>query len=263
MRARSTHDGPMETRMLWWCDWWVQPITADMRQAFLDSNWLSGKLIVMILVIASIGAWSVMYSKWRDLRRARRASESFLTAFRRESHPLALFLRNRKFMDSPLYAVYEAGCVAIGGEIGETEIRGLEPGVVATGRRQPILTPLQIEVVRRVTERTVADQALLLESGMGWLMIAVSASPMLGLLGTVWGVLDAFGAMAHRGVANLSAVAPGISGALLTTVVGLLVALPSSVGYNVLAGHIRTLAVQMDNFSQEFVAEVQRAFSRE
>lgn len=249
--------------MLWWSEWLVRPVAADIRQAFLDSNWLSGKLIVLILIVASVGAWSVMYSKWRDLRRAKRASEAFLAAFRKETHPLALFLRNKKFADSPLYAVYEAGCVAIGVEIGEAELRGLGSDAVTSARRYPILTPLQIEVVRRVTERTVADQALLLESGMGWLMIAVSASPMLGLLGTVWGVLDAFGAMAHRGAANLSAVAPGISGALLTTVVGLLVALPSSVGYNVLAGHIRTLAVQMDNFSQEFVAEVQRAFSRE
>jgi len=249
--------------MLWCTEWLVRPLAADIRQAFLDSNWLSGKLIVLVLIVASVGAWSVMYSKWRDLRRAKRASEGFLAAFRRETHPLALFLGNRRFPDSPLYAVYEAGCVAIGTEIGEPELRGLSSGVVGTARRSQILTPLQIEVVRRVTERTVADQALMLESGMGWLMIAVSASPMLGLLGTVWGVLDAFGAMAHHGVANLSAVAPGISGALLTTVVGLLVALPSSVGYNVLAGHIRTLAVQMDNFSQEFVAEVQRAFSRD
>ncbi|MCX7817768.1 MAG: MotA/TolQ/ExbB proton channel family protein [Kiritimatiellae bacterium] len=252
--------------MLWWSEWLVRPVTADIRQAFIDSNWLSGKLIVLVLIVASIGAWSVMYSKWRDLRRARRASEDFLAAFRQESNPLAIFLQNRSaaFRDSPVFQVYQAGCVAIGVEIGESEMRTL--GAVASGgatRRQAMLSPLQIEVVRRVTERTVADQALQLESGMGWLMIAVSASPMLGLLGTVWGVLDAFGAMAHRGAANLSAVAPGISGALLTTVVGLLVALPSSVGYNVLAGHIRTLAVQMDNFSQEFVAEVQRAFSRE
>ena len=95
---------------------------------------------------------------------------------------------------------------------------------------------------------------------MGILATAVSASPLLGLLGTVWGVLDAFGAMAVAGAANLSAVAPGISAALLTTVVGLLVAIPSAIGYNVLTSKIRELAVQMDNFAQEFVAELQRRF---
>jgi len=89
----------------------------------------------------------------------------------------------------------------------------------------------------------------------------VSTGPFLGLLGTVWGVMEAFGAMANSGSALLSAVAPGIAGALLTTVVGLLVALPSSIGYNMLTTRIRRLAVQMDNFSQEFAADVQKQFS--
>jgi biopolymer transport protein ExbB/TolQ len=96
---------------------------------------------------------------------------------------------------------------------------------------------------------------------MGVLATAVSACPFLGLLGTVWGVMDAFGGMATSGAAMLSAVAPGISGALLTTVVGLIVALPSSIGYNMLTSRIRRLAVQMDNFSQEFVASVQQHYS--
>ncbi len=234
---------------------------ADVVQAFRDSNFLSGQLIVVVLIVASIVAWSVMVSKYRELRTAQRASDRFIAAFRRESHPLALFLRNQSFPESPLYRVYEAGCTALGAEVGES---GRAPQLLLDEDRiaRIELSALQVEVIRRVTERTVADQALVLENRMGHLMTAVSASPMLGLLGTVWGVLDAFGAMALKGMANLSAVAPGISGALLTTVVGLLVALPSSIGYNLLAGRIRTLAVQMDNFSQEFVASTQRAFSR-
>jgi biopolymer transport protein ExbB/TolQ len=88
----------------------------------------------------------------------------------------------------------------------------------------------------------------------------VSASPFLGLLGTVWGVMEAFGGMAASGSAMLSAVAPGISGALLTTVVGLLVALPSAIGYNLLTNKIRRISVQMDNFAQEFISETQNAY---
>lgn len=235
-------------------------VVANVVQAFRDSNMLSGKLIVVVLLAASVVAWAVMVSKYFELRKAMRASDAFLRAFRSENHPLTLFLRNRAYRDSPLYAVYEAGCAAVGAEIGDSEIRSLAVGVAS---QRLSLHPLQVEVVRKVTDRMVADQALQLESRMGHLMIAVSASPMLGLLGTVWGVLDAFGAMAHKGAANLSAVAPGISGALLTTVVGLLVALPSSIGYNILASRIRTLAVQMDNFAQEFVASLQRTFSRD
>lgn len=98
---------------------------------------------------------------------------------------------------------------------------------------------------------------------MGLLATAVSSSPMLGLLGTVWGVMDSFVAMAQQGSVNLSAVAPGIAGALLTTVIGLLVAIPSAIGYNLLASRVRTLSVLMDNFADEFMAEVQRHFIRE
>jgi len=128
------------------------------------------------------------------------------------------------------------------------------------GERSHHLNPLQFEAVRNTTERNVADQGLLLENNMGILATAVSASPFLGLLGTVWGVMDAFGSMAMTGSAQLSAVAPGIAGALLTTVVGLLVALPSAIGYNMMTNRIRELQVQTDNFSQEFVASVQRTF---
>ena len=95
---------------------------------------------------------------------------------------------------------------------------------------------------------------------MGILATAVNASPFLGLLGTVWGVMEAFTGMAMVGTATLSAVAPGIAAALLTTVMGLLVALPSAIGYNLLAGQIAELQVQTSNFSKEFMDRVQTSF---
>jgi biopolymer transport protein TolQ len=95
---------------------------------------------------------------------------------------------------------------------------------------------------------------------MGLLATATSAAPLLGLLGTVWGVMDAFGGMVIAGAAMLSSVAPGISGALLTTVVGLVIAIPSTIGYNILSDRIRRLAVVMDNFAQELVHEIDRHY---
>ena len=89
---------------------------------------------------------------------------------------------------------------------------------------------------------------------------AVTTAPFLGLLGTVWGVMDSFGGMGVTGSAMLSAVAPGISGALLTTVVGLLVALPSAICYNLLSDQIRRLSVEMDNFVQEFMSDIERLY---
>ena len=97
---------------------------------------------------------------------------------------------------------------------------------------------------------------------MGLLATAVTGAPFLGLLGTVWGVMDAFKAMAVTGSVMLSEVAPGISGALLTTVVGLLVALPSLIGYNLLSSEIRRMSVAMENFSDELVKDLERHFLR-
>ena len=235
---------------------------ADFLYAFRVSSFLSGKLIIYILFVFSIVAWSVMVTKGLELKRAQDVSRHFLGLFRREPHPLGLFLRHQRFPESPLYRVYESACAAVGVELearggGDQELfyKGLE------GKTS--LTVMQIGAVRNAAERQIADQQLVLESKMGFLSTAVSASPLLGLLGTVWGVLDSFSQMALQGMANLSAVAPGIASALLTTVVGLLVAIPSSIGYNILATRIRGLTVQMDNFSDEFMAQLQRTFIRE
>lgn len=236
---------------------------ADVLYAFRESN-ISGKVIVFILFAGSIGAWSIMITKGVELKKARQTSELFLREFRREENPTAVFLRRRRFPESPLYRVYEAGCKGLGMEVDDGAGGGGSD--LFLGRLSPPtggLNRLQIDAVQNLTQRNVADQALLLESHMGLLATAVSASPFLGLLGTVWGVMDAFGGMAVKGSATLSAVAPGISGALLTTVIGLLVALPSAVGYNLLTNMIRSLTVQTDNFAQEFESSVRRAFYRE
>ena len=210
----------------------------NVTQMFNQSA-LPGKLIVLILFISSVGVWYVMASKMIQLSRASKGSERFIALFRQKTNP---FEQGRRIPESPLNTLYEAGCEAI------------------STQGTPPLTAYQVEAVRAVVDRTMADEALLLEDGMGLLATAVTACPFLGLLGTVWGVMDAFGGMASSGAATLSAVAPGIAGALLTTVVGLVVALPSSIGYNMLTSRIRRLAVQMDNFAQEFGTAAQQHF---
>ena len=244
-------------------EWMVPGLpVASMWTAYQTSSFLSGQMIVLILIAASAISWAVMLDKHYGLKYAQKQSDLFQLSFRRESYPLALFIRRQTFPGSPLHEVYKAGCAAVGGELDSSGKGDTDLFSAGVEHRRIELSVLQVEVVRRVTERTVSDQILELENRMGFLMTAVSVSPLLGLLGTVWGVLDAFGAMATVGSANLSAVAPGISGALLTTVVGLLVAIPSTIGYNLLAGRIRKLAVQMDGFQQEFVSSLQRSFSR-
>jgi len=220
----------------------------------------SGKIIIVILCGMSVWVWSLMVNKFRELKRARAMSERFVQAYRRDAHPLGLFLQRQRYPESPMFRVYEKACLAVGVEMESRE--GLDAGSLGLAA-SPRLNLTQIGAVRNAAEREIADQVLVLEQKMGGLATAVSSSPLLGLLGTVWGVMNAFSAMAIFGSVQLTAVAPGIAGALLTTVVGLIVALPSAVGYNLLTGQIRYLTVQMDNFADALVADMQRQFIRD
>jgi biopolymer transport protein TolQ len=236
-------------------------LSGSISLAFSQSS-PSGKMIVIALFAISIFAWTVMVTKFMELRRARMDSDRFIRAYREQARPTNLFVKKQRMTETPLNRLYEAGCKTL---IDELTMIGVDRNeILLSGtypREQRRLETHQLENIRTVMDCTLADAALELESLMGLLATAVSTGPFLGLLGTVWGVMTAFGGMANTGTAMLSAVAPGIAGALLTTVIGLLVALPSSIGYNMLTTRIRRLAVQMDNFSQEFAADVQKTFS--
>lgn len=233
---------------------------ANISLAFRQSA-MNGKVITIVLVLISIGAWTVLLTKFAQLRLARLSSIRFLRAFHEQSRPTNLFIKKQRLPDTPLNAIYEAGCRAL---INQLSLIGINPeeGLLDSiySQEQRRLDPHQMESIQSAVDCTLADAALDLESHMGLLSTAVSVGPFLGLLGTVWGVMGTFSGMATAGSATLSAVAPGISGALLTTVVGLLVALPSSIGYSLLATRIRYLSVQMDNFAQEFTGRVQQEF---
>lgn len=231
---------------------------ADVFYAFRESTF-PGKAIVLILVLGSILAWTIMISKWMELRRALRRTGSFISQYRTQPHPVSLYLQQKKFTGSPPYFVYEAACHAIGRELDLADRAG-EFRLDDQAGDSHVLSPGQLDAVTSLADRNVAEQVLSLEANMNLLATAVSSAPFLGLLGTVWGVMDGFGAMAVEGAATLSAVAPGISAALLTTVIGLLVALPSAIGYNILIGKIRTLTVQLETFTDEFSAAVRRAY---
>jgi len=222
-----------------------------------EQTTIEGKAIIIVLIVLSVFAWAVMASKATEMRRARRLNQVFLSEFRKSKEVFEIYDRNVEVEGCPLYSVYLQGCTAL-----ETQLRPTPelPRATRVGGRA-------LEQVKRALEQAVAEQALRLESGLIFLALAVSGSPFLGLLGTVWGVMNAFSGIAqavaagHR--ADLTAMAPGVSGALLTTVAGLLVAIPSMFGYNWLVHHLRVLTVEMDNFAQELVSRIEDEFLEE
>jgi len=212
-----------------------------------------GKAVIGVLFVLSIISWSMLTYKVLQMRRARRLNYYFNEEFRSQKSVLDLFDRKLQVEGCPLYEVYRAGCLQL-----DARLRG--PG---GERRRQRVTLKNMEHVKRAIENIVAQESLKLESGLIFLAIAVSGAPFLGLLGTVWGVMSAFGGIAQSGAASLAAMAPGVAAALITTVAGLLVAIPSMFGYNWLVHNLRVFTVGLDNFAQELVSKMESEFLEE
>jgi len=211
-----------------------------------------GKAIIFVLVVFSIFAWSVMAAKTMQIRRAKKLNRLFDAEFRQQKKLTDIFKRNIHVDGCPLYTIYDAGNT----ELSSCQTRHEEKGNTDEG----MISLKSMEHVKRALEREVAQESLKLESGLILLAIAVSGAPFIGLLGTVWGVMSVFASVASQQNAQLTTIAPGVAGALATTVAGLLVAIPSMFGYNWLVHNIRVLSVEMDNFAQELASKVETEF---
>jgi biopolymer transport protein ExbB/TolQ len=219
--------------------------------AFWHSN-VAGKLVILLLMLGSMFSWSVMVTKFVMIRRARAETGRFLRRFRTSRKPLAIYQNREAYIDSPAYQVYLAGCRELTFHLlGTTEIDDTFSTRLAEA--DPI-SPVAMNSVRSALEREVGEQALRMEDRMTVLATAVSGAPFLGLLGTVWGVMDTFSAIAAAHSANLTTMAPGVSGALIATVTGLLVAIPAMFGYNFLVVTLRAMTVELDNFAAELAS---------
>jgi len=219
----------------------------------------AGKGVLLFLLLGSIFSWSVIIAKFSQLRAARRATQSFLKIFRSASEPLEPYLAGRSAGESPQAAIYQAGAKELCFHLtGSSTIDSTLSTRIASAR--PI-GETSMNSVRSAMERAVGEESLRLESNLIVLATAVSGAPFLGLLGTVWGVMDAFSGIAQAGQASLAAMAPGVSGALITTVVGLLVAIPAMFGYNFLTTSTRSFIVEMENFAAECAAVFEHRFT--
>jgi biopolymer transport protein ExbB/TolQ len=114
--------------------------------------------------------------------------------------------------------------------------------------------------VRVALERAASAQALSLEKGMIVLSTAVAGGPFIGLLGTVWGVMETFSGIARANAASLTAMAPGVAGALIATVTGLFVAIPAMFAYNYMVTTIRAITQELDGFATEYATALEHKY---
>ena len=233
-----------------------------------------GKITVLVLLVLSLFSWTIIITKFRQLSIARKATKQFLAAYNSTRDPLDIQRKAEEFDGAPAYQLYIRGADELAYQLknNPVQVQPAMPAGPANGEgntdilAHSVTTKIAVssfDAVRLVLEEAASTEAMSLEKGMIVLSTAVAGGPFIGLLGTVWGVMDTFAMVGMAGRAELATMAPGVSAALITTVAGLLVAIPSMFGYNFLVHTLRVRTVELDNFAQDLVSKMETEYLKE
>jgi biopolymer transport protein TolQ len=209
------------------------------------------RFVLVLLLAFSLLSWAIILYKGLALHRARAQSETFLDIFRKSSKFSEVNAVCPQLKASPLVGVFQAGYFEV-----NQQVRG-----TGTGGAGAKPTVRSLESLSRSLARAAGVEATRLERRLSFLATTASVGPFIGLFGTVWGIMDAFGDIGRMGSANLAVVAPGISEALITTAMGLFAAIPAAVFFNHFSSRVKVLSSMMDDFALEFLNIVERNFT--
>ena len=232
-----------------------------------------GKVTIMVLLILSLFSWTIILTKLYQLGRARKMARKFFEAYNTTRDPLDIHRRGEEFDGAPAYHLYIQGADEVAYQLKNNPVQ-------VPGRRVSLVTkhggsdqtdiiakstatkfgPTSFEAVKVVLEEAAGAQAMALEKGMIVLSTAVAGGPFIGLLGTVWGVMETFAGIARSNSASLTAMAPGVAGALIATVVGLLVAIPAMFAYNFMVTTIRNITQELDGFASRYANQIEHIY---
>ncbi len=214
----------------------------------MQAGWMA-KFVLLCLLLASVLSWTVIVMKHKTLTIARKESQAFLNTFWYGQDLEEIFTKSDQYTHSPVANVFKAGF---------KELKKLS----ALENKADAVKYEGLANVSRALSRATMSEIGALEVAVGLLATVGSATPFIGLFGTVWGIMNSFQGIGATGSANLAVVAPGISEALITTAAGLAAAIPAVMAYNYFVGKIKVLAVEMDTFSQDFLNIVQRSLMK-
>ena len=207
----------------------------------LDASLLA-QIVILVLLVFSVYSWAIAYSKYNLLNKAVKKNNSFLKTFRRLGQLAELNAASEEFRPAPLVTVFVFGYEEVARQVNSH-------GKLRNGA-----------ALERCLQLGISEEIARLTRNMGWLATTASASPFIGLFGTVWGVLESFRGLGEAGGATLRAVAPGIAEALIATAVGLFAAIPALIFYNYFSHRIREVRARMDDFTLEFFNLAERLY---
>jgi biopolymer transport protein TolQ len=209
-------------------------------------------VIMAILLCFSIVSWATILLKFQYLRKAEKESLAFLQVFRKTKNIDELLASANQMKFSPVATLFLDGH-----KEAESIVKSLPGGTVTEADR-----PLVTEEIERSLQITAQDEVVYMERYMAFLGTTGTVGPLLGLFGTVWGIMDAFYGIGLKGSGDIGALAPGLAEALINTSGGLFVAIPAVIAYNYFAEKVKDMATRMDSFSIEFMSFVSRTYLR-
>ena len=214
--------------------------------AFQQSG-VVGKTVLAILLIFSILSWAVMIAVAMRFRRSQRASRRFIGIFRKAKRLADVQSALAPLAYAALVGLFRAGYAEIEAQIAHAE-----------GGRQTVKS---LDSVERSLIRATRIESARLSRFVPFLATTAAATPFIGLFGTVWGIMEAFGDIAATGSTSITAVAPGISEALINTAAGLFAAIPALLAYNMFVQRLRSAKGEMEDFTLEFMNLTERNFT--
>jgi biopolymer transport protein TolQ len=210
-------------------------------------------VVVALLVFFSVVSWAIIVYKLVQIAVVKRNTKAFLEFFWETKEFAAISSGLGAFKNCPLAVVFQGG-------YRETE-HFLNVGAPEGGELRLSTDLSAIENVSRSLRKISGQEIERLEKNLSFLATTASTTPFIGLFGTVWGIMMAFQSIGLAGSTSLDIVAPGIAEALITTAIGLAVAIPAVIGYNYLQSKIRGQVSEIDNFSYDFLNIAQKIFN--
>ena len=211
---------------------------------------LPTQIVLIALIGMSVWSWWLIFHKHRQFREVRVQGDAFLEQMERAQRLEDAYKAILSLPESPYGRVFRQGV---------NFFSELRPGALRQGAPPSQgLSLTQLEALRLVLEKEEAEERDELAQGLTWLAVIGSVSPLMGLLGTVIGIMNTFFGIAAAGSANMGAVAPGVAEALITTVAGLFVAIPAVLAYNHFVGQLNLVTGELEGFSSEFIGTLAR-----
>ncbi|HET6797596.1 MAG TPA: MotA/TolQ/ExbB proton channel family protein [Gemmatimonadales bacterium] len=209
------------------------------------------KVVLVITGIFSLVSWFIIILKWWQFRKLNRQADRFFNEMERTTKLRDAYHAVMKLPPSPYNRLFREAV---------TFYSELRPGALRDerGADRSSLSITQLEALKMVLGKEVAAERDLLGHYIPWLATIGSVSPLLGLTGTVFGIMSAFIGIASKGSGNLAAVAPGVAEALVATASGLLTAIPAVIAYNIYVNRVRLFAGELEGFANELIGTMAR-----